>query len=257
MAFSLPAVPVTNTVIAVSWGVDTRDSLAALDQHQHTGSTGDGAVIAHANLGSVTADQHHSEDHASRHEPGGADEMAVDAAAATGSLRTIGSGALQGAAGNHTHTLTAEQVQAEQSGVDLFNSGDENSYTALPTTVGSGEQLSEVFTPNDANSLICMAAHSYVKNFSADVGSTVGQAQMRLYAGSTQEGFTTKNLQDTAQTTGSIYNKGPLVSSITFDGYSASTDFHVDLVETAAGTNDCRVHDSSYYLAVFEVSGPP
>ncbi len=39
-------------------------------------------------------------DHDARHEPGGADPMAVDAAVATGSLRTIGGGALQAKAGN-------------------------------------------------------------------------------------------------------------------------------------------------------------
>lgn len=43
--------------------------------------------------------------HKARHEPGGADAMTVDAAAVTGSLRTIGLGALQAAAGNHAHTL--------------------------------------------------------------------------------------------------------------------------------------------------------
>lgn len=42
-------------------------------------------------------------DHNARHEPGGADPMAVDAAAATGSLRTLGTGALQAAIGSHAH----------------------------------------------------------------------------------------------------------------------------------------------------------
>lgn len=42
--------------------------------------------------------------HASSHQPGGSDAMAVDAATSTGSLRTIGSGAQQAAAGNHTQT---------------------------------------------------------------------------------------------------------------------------------------------------------
>ena len=38
--------------------------------------------------------------HATRHQPGGADALAVDAAAATGSLRTLGTGAQQAAPGN-------------------------------------------------------------------------------------------------------------------------------------------------------------
>lgn len=41
--------------------------------------------------------------HATAHQPGGADAMAVDAAAATGSLRTLGTGSAQAAAGDHTH----------------------------------------------------------------------------------------------------------------------------------------------------------
>ena len=41
--------------------------------------------------------------HAVSHQPGGTDPMAVDAAAGTGSLRTIGGGALQASAGNHAH----------------------------------------------------------------------------------------------------------------------------------------------------------
>jgi hypothetical protein len=42
--------------------------------------------------------------HHARHEPGGADAMAVDAAAATGSLRTLGTGATQAAVGSHAHS---------------------------------------------------------------------------------------------------------------------------------------------------------
>ena len=41
--------------------------------------------------------------HATDHQPGGGDVMTVDAVAATGSLRTIGTGAQQASAGNHTH----------------------------------------------------------------------------------------------------------------------------------------------------------
>jgi len=44
--------------------------------------------------------------HASTHNSGGSDVMAIDAAAGTGSLRTLGTGSTQSAAGNHTHTDT-------------------------------------------------------------------------------------------------------------------------------------------------------
>lgn len=46
---------------------------------------------------------HHAQAHATAHQPGGGDAMAVDAAAGTGSLRTLGAGATQAAAGDHTH----------------------------------------------------------------------------------------------------------------------------------------------------------
>jgi len=48
------------------------------------------------------------DDHNARHEPGGGDAMAVDAVAATGSLRTLGTGAQQAAVGTHvTPAMTA------------------------------------------------------------------------------------------------------------------------------------------------------
>ena len=57
----------------------------------------------HDLLTGVSANDHHAQLHAIQHQPSGNDTMAVDAAAATGSLRTLGTGALQGATGNHTH----------------------------------------------------------------------------------------------------------------------------------------------------------
>jgi len=45
----------------------------------------------------------HAQSHDSSHEPSGGDVMEVDAVAGTGSLRTLGTGSQQAAAGNHTH----------------------------------------------------------------------------------------------------------------------------------------------------------
>jgi hypothetical protein len=63
------------------------------------GGTWGSPTVAATHSGSA----HHAQDHSARHEPGGADAMAVDAAAATGSLRTLGTGATQAAGGAHTH----------------------------------------------------------------------------------------------------------------------------------------------------------
>ena len=66
-----------------------------------------GALHYRPNGGSDTeiqdANDLHAEVHASTHQPGGGDAMEVDAVAGTGSLRTLGSGARQLAAGNHGH----------------------------------------------------------------------------------------------------------------------------------------------------------
>ncbi len=61
--------------------------------------------------------------HATQHQPGGADAMAVDAAAATGSLRTLGSGAAQACAGNDSRlsdsrTPTAHATTHKSGGSD-------------------------------------------------------------------------------------------------------------------------------------------
>lgn len=63
--------------------------------------------------------------HASAHQPGGVDAMAVDAAAATGSLRTLGTSATSAAAGNDSRlsdarTPTAHKTSHEPGGSDAM-----------------------------------------------------------------------------------------------------------------------------------------
>jgi hypothetical protein len=54
--------------------------------------------------------------HATSHQPGGSDPMAVDAAAATGSLRTIGTGATQACAGNDSRLSDSRAPNGAASG---------------------------------------------------------------------------------------------------------------------------------------------
>lgn len=60
--------------------------------------------FTHANLHG-TPDRYIQNDqlHATLHQPGGGDAMVVDEAVVTGSLRTLGTGPLQAATGNHVH----------------------------------------------------------------------------------------------------------------------------------------------------------
>ncbi|MBI3936931.1 MAG: hypothetical protein HY323_08135 [Betaproteobacteria bacterium] len=78
-------------------------TLASHSARAHSDLTGIGASDHHSNANDHANTLDHAQDHASRHQPGGADAMAVDAAVGTGSLRTLGSGAQQAAAGTHTH----------------------------------------------------------------------------------------------------------------------------------------------------------
>ena len=63
-----------------------------------TGTLPDARLSANVQLKPIAATDLPA--HATRHQPGGADALAVDAAAATGSLRTLGTGAQQAAPGN-------------------------------------------------------------------------------------------------------------------------------------------------------------
>lgn len=78
---------------------DPRDPNPHAATHQDGGSD----EISVAGLSGELADPQTAKAHASDHEPGGSDAMTVDAAASTGSLRTLGSGSTQAAAGDHAH----------------------------------------------------------------------------------------------------------------------------------------------------------
>jgi len=75
-------------------------------------------ATSHDALSDVTPDQHHAQNHAASHEPGGGDAMAVDAAAGTGSLRTLGTGAQQATAGNDSR-LSDSRTPSGAAGGDL------------------------------------------------------------------------------------------------------------------------------------------
>jgi hypothetical protein len=103
-----------------SWGF-THLTIGANDHHNESHSLTSHSSRAHSELTGVTSDLHHPQLHATQHQPGGGDAMAVDAAAATGSLRTLGTGALQALAGN-----TIIPSQSTQSALEAET--NENTY---------------------------------------------------------------------------------------------------------------------------------
>lgn len=90
----------------------------------------------------ITGDSLSPSAHATTHEPGGSDPMAVDAAAGTGSLRTLGTGAQQATAGNDSRlsdarTPTAHKTSHETGGSDaLTGSLDANARVAVRKNSG-------------------------------------------------------------------------------------------------------------------------
>ena len=147
MGWTTPRDYVANEVLtAAILNVDHRDNLDVLSTHAHSNAAGNGSSTLgnlvkttftdasapsapgsgltvlytvsgrpHYRAGSSGSDTAlaiigdvHAQTHASAHQPGGADAMAVDAATSTGSLRTLGTGSTQGAAGNHTHAANDE-----------------------------------------------------------------------------------------------------------------------------------------------------
>jgi hypothetical protein len=141
MAWTTPRTYVTGEQVTEGiLDIDQKANLDALGAHTHSGAAGDGssslgslvkAAFTDASAPSapstgltsiyavsgrpfyrpnggastqllILADVH-SESHSSAHEPSGADTMAVDQAAGVASLRTLGTGSTQIAAGDHSH----------------------------------------------------------------------------------------------------------------------------------------------------------
>jgi hypothetical protein len=102
--------------------------------------------------------------HHARHEPGGSDPMAVDAAAGVGSLRTLGTGSAQAAPGNDSRLSdarapTGHHVSHEPGGSDAM-AVDAAAATGSLRTLGTGAQqaaagsdarLSDVRTPSNGS----------------------------------------------------------------------------------------------------------
>ena len=99
-------------------GVGTYDITVAgiTPLHASTHQNGGADEISVAGLSGLLADAQNPTAHASDHEPGGTDTMAVDAAAATGSLRTLGTGAAQACAGNDARLSDARTPTAHALG---------------------------------------------------------------------------------------------------------------------------------------------
>ena len=119
MAWTTPKSWTSSMVDAALLNIHIRDNFLALSGHVHSGSAGDGsATLSGVSLSAlavpVLADQSASPDAAGELQRKGnnlewyngsaVDGLYADGAAGTATLRTLGTGSAQAAAGNHTHT---------------------------------------------------------------------------------------------------------------------------------------------------------
>jgi len=126
------------------------------EDHSHATTGAQGGTISHAVLTSVGVDDHHARDHHARHEPGGADAMAVDAAAATGSLRTLGTSSTSAAAGNDSRLSDARTPTAHASthlptGSDAVDKFSQSAVGTLDAAIANTETVvvAKTFAANE------------------------------------------------------------------------------------------------------------
>ena len=150
-----------NIVTAAMLNADVRDNLTVLGTHTHTGAAGMGSNtmsgITFTNLVTLTfADQSANPDAAGELQRNGNDLLwyngsavvnftAVDAAAGTGSLRTLNTTATSAAAGNHTHVPASPNQIIDNSGVSI-NTDTETDICSETIVVQGASEAIAVFS---------------------------------------------------------------------------------------------------------------
>ena len=208
MVWTAPRTWVTAEIITASlFNTHIRDNSLALDQHGHDGSAGDGgtslgalaketfadaaapaapgagktALYAvsgrpHYRAGAAGADTDlaaTTDTHATRHEPSGADVMAVDAVAGTGSLRTLGTGAQQAAVGSHGHSF-ADLAAALDDTDSTTGGGGSDSAGALLDQIATSATKDTDLTHAPTTDVALVATATFVlQGHSAPAGFTV------------------------------------------------------------------------------------
>ena len=152
--------------------------------------------------------------HATSHEPGGSDAMAVDAAAGTGSLRTLGTGATQALPGNHASTTNARTPTSHASthtnGTDDIQNATASQKglaTAAQITKLDGIEAGATADMTAAELRTAIAGGTIATNFLdlPEQGSPSSPAEdtLRLYAVD-QNGFTVPEFRDSGGNTARI-----------------------------------------------------
>lgn len=149
-------------------------------------------------------------DHNARHEPGGADPMAVDAVAATGSLRTLGTGAQQAAPGNDSRFVTGgdahdhvggDGAQIDHGGLAGLGDDDHTQYLKEKASGGAASEVPEHTHASaaQAGALYSVARHICTPDAAPGEAITAGDQQGMVWS-SGPDGETAFRLQAHCET---------------------------------------------------------
>jgi hypothetical protein len=170
MAWTTPRTWADDEIVTTAYmNAQIRDNFNALTAHTHGGSAGDGSAtlasgVSFTGLATVTfADQSGNPSVAGRLQRNGSTLVyyngsavvslgTADASAGTASLRTLGTGSTNAAAGNHNHTpttpstsaLTGSEVTSESASRTFYKKG----YSADATIDGTSKTVTPTLTAN-------------------------------------------------------------------------------------------------------------
>lgn len=170
--------------------------------------------------------------HASTHQPGGTDAMAVDAAAATGSLRTLGTAATSAAAGNDSRlsdarTPTAHATSHKSGGSDAI-------------------KLDELAAPTDITTLNASSTlHGLQPKSPADATKFLNGAATPAYAAVKESDLATTDVttNDVTSTKHGLAPKAPADATKFLNG--AATPAYAQVKDSDLATTDVTTNDAS------------
>jgi len=248
MAWTAPRTWVADEIVtAALLNAQIRDNALVLSTHAHTGAAGMGAstlsAVTLTSLATATfADQSGNPSTNGRLQRNGTELLyydgttaqnltAADAAAGTGSLRSLGTGATQAAAGNHTHAQTAVTLVSEVTGTvvtpDEWNAGESDEKTFANIAVD---------TASASNALSLNWQPWAVQSFGTDYGFTM-TVTIKIYYNSvlvqTITGLSTAN---------SLTSHGTIKAYARMPASDASHNFYFTMQPTSTLTGTIIVH---------------
>jgi hypothetical protein len=220
MAWTAPRTWADDELVTTAYmNAQIRDNFLALSTHTHGGSAGDGSAtlasgISFSGLATVTfADQSGNPSVAGRLQRNGSSLAyyngsavvglgTADASAGTASLRTLGTGGTNAAAGNHTHTPNTPSTSALTAS-NVLGGGGARTYRSK--AYSSGETLdgtSKTVTPTLANNLVIVVCYVSTADSTElgdiDIKETVSASETNVQTGITVRSYE-KDADDVTQ----------------------------------------------------------